>query len=337
MKMGGDQRRMLCIGIGALIAGCGEAQPPAAAPGAIWADPSLVGTTRHRQEDGIGIGSSWMSRIANSQNLLYVSNVNSVIVYSYPLGRVLGMLHGFNLAEGMCVDGQGEVFVTDEGYNKIFVYRHGSQKRLRTLMGWSGPVGCSVDPTTGNLAASSQGGTDNAVAIYPLARGNPTIYKNPAFQEYFWCGYDANGNLFVDGQSSANQFEFAELPKAGRTLKSVTLNQSMGFPGGVQWDGAYVAVGSYYPPPSGKPIVYQFAVKGSRGTKVGTTPLSGAVDVKQFWLENKYLIAPNEYDTKSGARSDVLFYNYRTGGRAVRKLTKDVTAAQGVVVSSAPR
>jgi hypothetical protein len=125
---------------------------------------------------------------------------------------------------------------------------------------------------------------------------------------------------------------FAELPKGGSALKIITLNQSMGFPGGVQWDGQYMAVGSYYPPPTGKPVVYQFVVKGSKGTKVGTTALgSGASDVRQFWIQGHTIIAPNEYSSKS----DVLFYDYPAGGNATAKITAGVQGPAGAVVSQA--
>lgn len=273
---------------------------------------------------------SWMASDAATQDLLYVSDVDAVLVYSYPRGKLEGVLRNFYISQGECVDQAGDVFITDQGYNKIFVYAHGSKKRQRTLTGYGGPVGCSVDPTTGDLAASAQ---NYGVAIYKHASGTPTVYTDSDFNEYYWCGYDDRGNVFVDGQSDKNAFEFAELSKGSSTLETITLNQSMGFPGGVLWDGKHIAVGSYYPPPSGQPVVYQFAIKGSEGTKVGTTLLgSGASDVKVFWIQGKTLVAPNTYT----GGSNVLFYRYPAGGGATKTITKRILAAQSAAISLAP-
>jgi hypothetical protein len=318
-------RYVLSIGAAAaLLAGCGGSRPPMGAPGTMPQSPAI---TQHADRDG-----SWMASDAATQDLLYVSDIRWVDVYSYPEGKLEGVLHHFYIAQGMCVDQKGDVFVTDLGYNKIFEYAHGGTKRLRVLDGWGGPIGCSVDSTTGNLATS----TGNAVAIYKDARGKPTIYQNSAFQDYFWCGYDDSGNLFVDGQSSHNEFEFAELAKGSPTLKSITLNQAMGFPGGVQWDGKHVAVGSYYPPPTGKPVIYQFDIAGGRGTKVGMIRLGGlgsVPDVEQFWIQGQTLIAANG---GNGAQHGVAaFFKYPAGGKPTKRIRKGLVASQCVVVSLA--
>ncbi len=242
----------------ALLAGCGGSRPPIAGPGAI--PPALASAV------SIELDGSWMAPDAPTQDLLYVSDTTWVDVYSYPEGKLEGVLRHFYIAQGMCVDQKGNVFITDEGNNKVYEYAHGGTKRLSVLEGSWRPVGCSIDPTTGNLATSGIEDYGD-VAVYKGARGSPTTYKNSSFLEYFWCGYDDKGNLFVDGQNQTNAFEFAELPKGSSNLKSITLKQSMGWPGGVQWDGKHMAVGSYYPPPTGNPVIYQFDISGSKGTR----------------------------------------------------------------------
>ena len=310
----------------AMLAGCGGSQPPIGAPGAV-PQSSAVATRADR-------GTSWMLPEAKSIDLLYIGDDRTVVVYSYPQGKLEGILRHFYIAAGECVDKKGDVYISDYGFNKIFEYAHGAKKRLRVLSGDGGPSGCSIDPTTGNLATSSIGdGSRVGVSIYAKASGYPTTYQDPDFTEYFWCGYDNKGNLFVDGQGISNAFEFAELVKGSSTLKTITLNQSMGFPGGVLWDGKHMAVGSYYPPPSGQPTIYQFAINGSSGTKVGTTSLgSGAQDVGQFWIQGQTLIAP---DILAGGFGNVLFYNYPTGGNATKTITKDAKSPIGAVVSLA--
>lgn len=266
---------------------------------------------------------------SQSQGLLYISNVHTVTVYSYPAGKPRETLKGFYAAGGECVDQNGDVFITNLGTNQIFAYAYGSEKRLRVLTGYGGPVGCSIDPTTGDLAASSLGSGNGAVAVYKQARGKPKIYKSSAFKAYFWCGYDDKGNLFVDGQSASYAFVFAELPKGGSALTTINLNQHIGFPGGVQWDGKHVAIGD-----QDTSVIYQFDIKGAKGIEAGATTLdSGANDVRQFWIQGQTLIAPNEYFLKGKSVSDVLFFNYPVGGEATQKVTAGVHGAAGAVVS----
>jgi hypothetical protein len=327
--------RLSCGGIGlcaaiAMLAACGGSQPPIGAPGAMPQGRAII---THADRGG-----SWMLPDAASQDLLYVSDSTWVSVYSYPEGKLEGRLRHFYIAQGMCVDKKGDVFVTDLGFNKIFVYAHGSTKRLRTITGYGGPAGCSIDPGTGDLAASDL--TDGNVAVYKNARGIPKVYKSASLWEAFWCGYDGQGNLFVDGQnypSKGQGFVFLELAKDGSSLNVITLDQSMGFPGGVQWDGKHIAVGSFYPPPSGRPVIYQFAIKGRKGTKTGTTRLGrlGSVDdVKQFWIQNKTVVATNggAGDGKHGA---AIFYNYPSGGKPTEKITKGLVSTQSAAVSLA--
>jgi len=326
-----EEERMILLGFGritlcicvaaAILGGCGGSQPPIGAPGVM---PQLPGTATH--------GTSWMLSEAKSKDLLYVTDVRAVTVYSYPKGKVEGKLKGFYIAYGACADKKGDVFIVDGGYYKIFEYAHGGTKRIATLdSSTDDPNGCAIDPTTGNLAVASLGfGSDGSIEIYKNARGIPTTYRDSTFQEYWLCGYDNKGNLFVDGQDYEVNFIFAELPRGSSTLKTLTLNQNIGWPGGVQWDGKYVAVGD-----QNTPVVYQFAIKGSQGTKKGATTMgSGASVVDQYFIDGQTLIAPNQL---VGSDSDVLFYKYPSGGDATKIITKDVRAAHGVVVSDAAK
>lgn len=265
---------------------------------------------------------------AASQDLLYVSNLRSVTIYSYPLGKVEGKLKGFYDARGECVDKNSDVFVTNVGTDQILGFAHGARKRFRALPGYALPEGCSIDPASGDLAAADSDGT---IAIYKNAQGKPRVYKRSPFKQAFWCSYDNKGNLFVDGVGeSASNFVLAELPKNGRGLMLVSLDQSMGFPGGVQWDGKYLTVGTYQSPATGAPVVYRFKIAGDHGTEIGATTLgSGAADVRQFWIQNATLIAPMERVLEP----DVFFYRYPKGGKATKRIRAGLDSPVGAVVS----
>ena len=123
----------------------------------------------------------------------------------------------------------------------------------------------------------------------------------------------------------------AELPKGNGTFTNIGLNQSISLPGGVQWDGKYLAVAD-----QNASVIYQFAISGGAGTAVHATPLgSPASDVFQFYIDGKTVIAPNDYSVGSKTAWNVLYYHYPAGGTPTRTITNVVHAPRGVVVSKA--
>lgn len=260
---------------------------------------------------------SRMARDAKNMNLLYISDAESgdLYVYSYPQAKLKGTLTGLSAPEGECVDKAGDVFVANTGATDILEYPHGGTNPIATLSD-SGyyPLGCAVDPTTGNLAVtnicaevSGQCVADGNLLIYASAKGAPTSYTDPSIAEYFFCGYDDKGNLYVDGLYNSN-FAFGELPDGRSSFRNITLNTSIYQPGGVQWDGKYVAVGNedLY-----NNIIYDFRISGTHGklARPGGTPLDGATLVVQFWIQGKSVIGPNH-----GGSGSVMFWKYPDGG-----------------------
>ena len=321
--------------VAAIASGCSNASvPPTNVFGikqtglARLANDQSVQVSHQPAADG-----SWMLAGAAAHDLLYVSDEATVAVYSYPEGKLEGKLRGFFISQGLCVDTKGDVYIADQGYGRVYEYEHGGVKRIKNL--YSGDaVGCSVDPTTGNLAVTNIQGNGpkgyGNVAIFTNASGKPKYYKAPGFQEYFFCAYDDKGDLFVDGVDGpgTGYFSFAELPKGSTKFEDITLNQYIGWPGGVQWDGEYVAVGD-----QSAPSIYRFTISGSKGSLVGTTSLDGATNVLQTWIQDQNIIVPSRPSGKTGY---TLIYRYPAGGRAIKRVTKGVFSPQGATVSLAP-
>ncbi len=303
----------------ALLAGCGAPQlAPSSQP---------LGTPAIHPDHN----PSWMSPDAKNHDLLYISDfgTDDVDVYSYPKGKLKGTLTGFAAPHGECVDAAGNVFVVNTGAYDILEYPHGGSTPIADLSdsGWY-PLSCSVDPKTGNLAVTNQslGSDAGSVSIYKRAKGSPKLYTASNIFFYYFCGYDDKGNLYVDGNTNhTNAFEFAELPAGGTTFKSITLGQSFQIPGGVQWDGKHVAVGDRRAPSSQGTEIYEFAISGSTGTEVGSTPLDGSSDVMQFWIQGPKVIGPN-------SAGSVIFWRYPKGG-APRKSIGGLSAPAGATVS----
>jgi len=292
----------------ALLAGCGGPQP-FGAPGAIG---QTSANAAHAER-----GTSWMAPDAKKKDLLYISDegADKVYVYSYPKGKLKGALAGFTAPRGECVDKTGDVFITNFYSHNIIEYAHGGTSPIATLSdpGYA-PIDCSVDPTTGNLAVTNYGSTGTLsgdVAIYKHAKGSPkAYYSDPDIFYMLSCGYDNASNLFVDGATSSGAFEFAELPSGGSSLQNIKLNQSIEYPGGVQWDGKHVAVGDTY-----ANVIYQFTISGKKGKKVGSTSLSGASYIYQFWIQKPKVIGPND------GYPNVKLWDYPAGGSPIKIIT----------------
>lgn len=262
-----------------------------------------------------------MSLDARRSTLLYVSDLGSdqVEVFSYPRAKLKGTLTGFSAPHGECVDKAGNVFIDNEGASQILEYAHGGTTPIKILKdnGYF-PSGCSIDPTTGNLAVANYsplGSGPGGVAIYQHARGKPRHYfDSSGLFFYYYCGYDAHGNLFVDGMNSgANTVEFAELPAHSTHFKKITLNVTVALPGGVQWAGKHVAVGDQVSL-SGPSKIDEFSITGTTGTEVGTTPLNNSCNVLQFWISGRRAIVPN------GCGHSVMYFRYPAGGTPTKTI-----------------
>ena len=328
-------RRLVICAAAVLLSACNGAFAPPTAPWSVADQSQTVRTPLNHplavvlehggyhpaavRQDG---EPSWMAAEAQAQDLLYVSNVHDVTVYSYPQGKLEGKLNGFYYALGDCVDKAGNIWISDPGHNRMVEYAHGATKP-RAVLKDEGGSGCAVDPTTGNLAVAR----GSIVSIFKNARGKPVSYSDPKITAYNLCGYDNKGNLFVDGLNGSNKFQFAELVRGGSKLTNITLDQAIGWPGGVQWDGKHVAIGD-----ENAPVIYQFDIAGGRGMKVGTTPLGpNARTVFQYFIDGPTVVAPNE--CASSCTSDLLFFAYPAGGKATKKITKGIFYPRGTAVS----
>jgi hypothetical protein len=296
----------------AMLAACGGSQPPIGTPGAVL-QPSAIATHADR-------GTSWMLPEAKSEDLIYLSGYvdgETVYVYAYHSGKLVGMLGGFYTAQGLCVDKAGDVFVTDFHDQDILEYAHGATK-IKADLGDEGytPNGCAVDPLTGNLAVANYcgksgsdciGSNSGNIAIYSRARGKPKSYQSPDVAQYGFCGYDGRGNLYTggDGPPGDSGYHFLELAYRKTSFRTITLDENkFGDYSDIQWDGSHIVVSD-----NNDSILYQFTIKGSHGITFGSTPLGNAL-FYQFWIERNKVLATT---TRNYHKERVKFYNYPSG------------------------
>lgn len=271
---------------------------------------------------------SWMTRSASSQDLLYVANVDDVTVYSYPQGKLVGTLSDFNRPYGACADAKGNVYISDSTRETIYEYAHGGTKAIKTLKDPQySPQGCAIDPTTGNLAlANYETAWDypGNFSIYRKAKRSARPYIVEDFYYYYFTGFDDKGDAFVDGQFGqyGEGISFAELAKKSNTLTQIILPPGPGSPGGIEWDGKYVAIGDLY---AGK--IYQFSIANDEATLEGTTTLTGASQVGQFAVEGSAVVVPTG--------DSVQFFAYPAGGSATQTITDGIDYPSAVAISHA--
>lgn len=269
------------------------------------------------------------SRNTKSGDLLYISNYLSEAVknYAWPKLTHNQTLRGFTHQDGLCTDAHGDVFVANTNANNILEYAHGGTKPIATLADLPKyyPNFCAIDPRTGDLAVTNfpygpYGSVTGNLVIYHQAKGTPKAYTSPSMYYYYLCGYDDKGNLVVDGSSSQAVVTFVTLKHGSSALQVLTLDQRVAFPGGVQWDGRHWAIGDQ------QTDIYQFDIKGTKGTKIGTTVLNGVRGVYGFYIADGKVVAP-----ELGA-NEALVFPYPAGGNATMMIS-NLHQPVGAVIS----
>ena len=174
--------------VGTALIGCSGAgsQPSASYPGAGMVGPNIAeaGANVQQFERIFALTNarrlaprlhpdhrrSWMRPGAAGDSLLYVSNVGNgvVYVYDYKTGVQQGGLSGLQYPYGQCVDAAGDIYITQFFGATITEYTHGGTSPIKTLTGPGFPIGCSVDPTTGNLAVSSWVSAYGSSRLWPV-------------------------------------------------------------------------------------------------------------------------------------------------------------------------
>jgi hypothetical protein len=328
--------RYALIIVAAFPAGCGGSQPPIGAQGAM---PQVSAIAQH-----VAHGKSWMLPEAKVSTLVYVSGAftKEVRVYAYPKLRLVGRLNDFGTnaePRGLCSDKTGDVFVTVIAPNFqsfIYEYAHGASTPTNILAdpGWA--AGCSVDPTTGNLAVSNTEGAPSqyaTVAIFANAQGTPTTYTDPAISFFLYCAYDDSGNLFVDAYQGADLI--GELAAGSDAIKNITLDKKVA-PGSLQWiNGSLVAAG-FVDSRKGEQPLYQIAINGSTGNVSGPILLwshgNQNPGIVQYWVYQNSIIGPG---LKGKDHVDLVnLWRYPHGGRP-RTTRRGGSGNIGVTVSVA--
>ena len=306
MKKLGRNRASFGVGLAiAFLAGCGGGQS-----GSSTLPASTIPSHAKAK------GHSWMLPGASGSDLVYISSYTNVVyVYSYPDGALVGTLTGFNDPSGMCSDGEGNVWITNTQSANIIEYAHGGTTPIATLSD-SGqtPVDCSVDPTTGDLAAADY---SSNVAVYKNAQGSPTYYSTVGLlQDTLWVNYDNAGNLFAASRWHTPVWK----KKGSSTFDKFGLKPHIhSHHYGLQTDGTYVTL-------IGTSIIYRYSYRQVPGGKQAGQIKLNVSCCSDYWIHGSEMAA--------AGGSIAYFFNYPAGGDPIATMT-GLERAQGVTISPA--
>jgi len=255
------------------------------------------------------------SRRANTSGnaYLYAAVKNGTEIVSYPSGHRVATINSWG---PLCIDpNNGNVYISTG--SQLREYAPGTTTPIASVTFSSGLNGnaCAVDSTTGDIAIVmfDNGSQSYSLSVYQTLGTSPQSYSNPNMKQYSFCGYDGQGNLFLDGRGTNEALLFSELPKNSSTFTDIAINEQLpNFPGSVQWDGTYITLETFK-----RPTIYRISVSGSAGIVEGTVSIrntsKGANQPLAFtWIQGNTVVASH-----GGPKNhNVGLWHYPAGGKS---------------------
>ena len=295
---------------------------------------------------------SWILPNAGRQWLLYVSDedTGTIDIYNYraKAGKLYGQITGLEEPAGQCIDSAGNVYVPDYRSTQIYEFAHGGITPIATVSDIYGrPIGCSVDPTTGNVAVMNfftpPTYAGNVVVFAGGLNGSQTDYASPELQSINPGAYDARGNLIVEGDNTAStEPVLAELPAGGSTftiLTGLTIWQTAS----VQWDGSYIAAVDQDYQASGTTAIHRVTISGSQVSVVRTSVLTDScapsgdyMQAFQPFIGGTTRVQNAVVAGDLGCSNRLGFWNYANGGNPKRVIPADIAPAYPSGASVSP-
>ena len=259
-------------------------------------------------------------------DLLYVVTWSEIAVVDYAQHKVVGAISGDFLDDSyICSDpNNGNVFVTQRysGIPEILEFAHGGTTPIATLRvpsEYTSLFGCSVDPTSGNLAVGAeQGGyTHGAILVYQGGQGYATPYSDKQIRQFYSPTYDDSGNVYAAAINKNIQFRFAELPAGKSTVTIIRPDEDLPFLNQIQWENGYLNFveipGAHEPG-----MLYQAQVNGKTATIVGSEQMFH-LDNPYFWIQDSSFYG-FDGQLKSHHNRPIAEWRYPSGGHPTSKM-----------------
>ena len=327
MALQNTPRKAVGIGLAlTLLSGCGAVQTASLASN----PPSLAGNAQIREQNHRG---KMILRTSRNEALIYATGgCGGTCVFSYPQGTLVGSLSvgsGPTQIGGDCADKSGNVFIAND--SELVEYSHGGTQPIATFeLPGRAAIGCSVDPPTNDVAVVFSG-TGSNVAIFHNGSGSPETFDSGIGS--FYCGYDGQGDLFVDGNNGQHA-ALAELPSGQKNFVNISVDLP-GVPGQLQWDGKYI---TYQDRSLGEVAVSRLSVSGTTATVVGVTKFKIGKNSAQSWIYQNRIFIPYDNRGATGHQTKVGVWRYPKGGKPLKSIempgnNKKSVNFQGVALS----
>ncbi|MBV9154722.1 MAG: hypothetical protein JO097_00535 [Acidobacteriaceae bacterium] len=289
----------------------------------------------------------WISPDAKHEHLLLFasdSGLDEVDIYSLPSFKLRGQLTGFNNPQGMCSDAAGNVYVTQTNNTEIDKYSHAGKLLARIPDNYGFPVGCAVDPATGNLAVTdlvNDGSGPGEVEVFSSPSSQPRILTNPNQYFYYFAGYGPDSRLLVSGMNASGIYM---LSRCGASSCS-TINLRGGtlyYPGAVQWEstqGGWVVFDQMC---DDKPAAcsYRVSAKGVLGAASTYSNYEGGNDCDliqgEIATDHHQYVVGGDYEYCGAAPSTLNRWSYSAGGKPTNYtvLSSKYSVPNGVAISA---
>jgi hypothetical protein len=264
-------------------------------------------------------------------DLLYISEQQSaeVNVYAYSDGHIGQKVFGMNTfrsPNGMCTNKDGDVFITDSGYSKIFRYHHGGNVPYRTIHepGMERASSCSVSPVTAELAVANHQNWHGNVRIFPADKHTGKAYKLSRVDTPFSLAYDNQGNLFV----TSSQGHLYELPAHGSQFEQLSISGGqLEYPLGIVFTNPYLlvaAVGS-----NNEGVGYKMTVANGVAQVDSIIPFAGTEEALTLAFRAGNVIVPDFYH-------DAVRVYSASDGTLISSISDQIFGPYSAVVSEPP-
>jgi hypothetical protein len=262
-----------------------------------------------------------VAAIQNSKIEIFVSDgANNVVNIYNTAGKLLGQIDDLSEPQGIATDGKANLYIADTADSAIKIYAP-PYKKAPKVLGDPGQYPVSVAVTydgefvaVGNLISTS-GGPGN-ILIFKKGKTKYKISSSTLARVYF-CAFDADGNLYVDGENASGQVvvgEIANATKGGRKLTTLKYTGvTIGFPGGIEvTTHDKIAI---LDQESATIYTFNQPVNGSLGSPIETTVLTGASDPVTF----AFTASNKDLWGASAATTGVAEFAYPAGGNPVKE------------------
>ena len=276
---------------------------------------------------------------AKDHDLVYVTDLygdgGNLWAFDYRTGAEeldLSGIIGSNNGAGLCSDAAGNIYVPDvNGEQAVGEFAHGSAEPSQIFDVPQLPVGCAVDPRSGDLAVVQVTQDQSVVTVFAKGSGAPVTIADEAVGQAQFATYDDSGNLYVDGIGDGGA-KLTRLHRGSSMFQEIPLSQKIVSPEGLAWDGTYLAMLDGYSSNVYRLEIYRKNARIARFVQLNGT----SYNLAQIALTpggsgaGRHIVAPLPNYASGGAAA---VWRYPGGGAPLKLYGGNFVSPYGVAVS----